>query len=377
MDEFRKLVEGRLTASQEADLRARCDGDPALQAALDEFLEAHALTKAAEVVPPVCRVHFEEIESRLDSEGRTRALTRAAAAIFVLAVSTLTWAFWPETATPTPNANANAAATFVALASIPLSPEDTPPVSPEIPEFLCTYRPVNCAGIQWLTSLENAKAASKVSGRPILLFLQHPTCPACKTMLDDTYGSPDVQKRLLSFIPAKINVMEASPETRALMKQGWPWSGVLDADGKVVLAFPGLLCPPTFMPRADESLRLAGEATHTWKEVNTLVAALLAAIEDENGGWLGDAHGGYYTLLAENPTGPIRVEAEQGLRRIAQRARVALLGARDLSESEAGVQAALAALETEIVTFAGTPYAKDLAAVRRSIEAHSRFPDLR
>jgi hypothetical protein len=157
----------------------------------------------------------------------------------------------------------------------------------------------------------------------------------------------------------------------------WPWLGVLDENGATKLAFPGVRGPAEFVPRLEQARALVGTPLLDWDQTNDLVARLIAAKQNEEQSWIDDAYDEYVVIREKAPDGPLRVRADNGLRRIAARARAAVLGARDLATNEEGVRAAIEALETEIEAFRDTPYEADLRAVRDRLETTGEFPEVR
>ncbi len=376
IDEMRALAAGSLTSEEEGRLRARCEADPGLRGLLEEVLEVFALTEPGDVEIPPCRLEFEGVLGALAPHRARRAvlrrLLRVAVAVLVLVVG----AFLLSRVIPDESGGGEAGRELV-LKAIPLDAEEPSGTGPEIPGVLAGYRPVEGNAIRWIHSFGTALAAARVSSRPVLLFLYHPTCPACRWMEEHPFSDPRVREIAEHYVPARISVLTAPPEIRKLAREGWPWLGVLDPDGATVLAFPGTRNASGLL----EHLRKAGELVHLrprpWKEVAALVRRLAAARGAEEEGRYGTALAGYRALDRENAPGPIRAAARGGRRRVALRARDALLAAKDMAETPEGVPAAVEALDEAIASFRDTPFAGDLRSVRETLARTGRFPRLR
>ena len=317
-DELRDLAEGRLPPGRAEALRARMEADPELRALYEDVRESVILTGPAAVTPPLCRVRFEEVETGLQPMAIRSILLRAAAALVLVAGAIALWRSGVlESADPAPGPDLSA----LVLNAIPLdaAPELEP--DPPIPEFLVNYRPVRDGRIQWLDSYETARLVARTTGRSLLLFVQVPSCGYCTEMHGSTLSDPEVVRRTDRFIPVRINAMTSRSPVKFKFPEEWPWFGVLDESGTTRLAFPGVRGPGEFVPRLDEAAGLVGSPLLEWDQLNDLVARLLAARENEDQGWLDDAHDEYVVIRENAPEGPLRVRARNGLRRIAGRAR--------------------------------------------------------
>ncbi len=374
MDEFRDLAEGRLTPEQERRLRERCAKDPELQAELEATLEAHRLTHAADVRPPRCRVSFDEIEGALRARrARTLVICGATTAtVLLLALGATALGFFdgsePVSETPT----------SIALEAIPLADVVVEESPPEIPSFLAEYRSYDEGRVRWLTNLPNALAAAKISERPILVFLYFPGCPSCDSMEDRTLLDSAVQEEFRSFVPLRVDITSAPVglDIRKMAKEGIPWFGTLDSAGGEMYAFPGVSEAGAFVESLRSARDLVRAPSLSWGRLNTLVARLLAARQNEQAEeWLCDADAEYRALSMECPAGPLRDAAVQGRLRLERRAHQAFVGAKILADKGERA-AAMAALDREIELFDDTPYAADFRAAQTYLRQHGRFPDL-
>jgi len=377
-DELKALASGTLSSEEEACLRKRCEKDQELRRQLEDYLEAHAATEPLPDAPP-CRVTFDEVESALASRRVWREVLhrswRIAAAVLVLVGGALLMSQW-FAAGDGGDGSGRGAGPLV-LASIPFSAIELPESRTKLPTALADYRPTRKGEVQWIDSFAGARTVARLSSRPVLLFRHHPTCPACRSMKKDVFGDPAVQKQLTRFVPAMSDVMKELPELTGDKTRGWPWFGVVDADGGIVLSFPGVRNAAAFAEQLALAADLIGPAVMSWERLNDLARLLEDARAAEEEGRLGVAHASYAALAAEADAGVFATEALTGARRMAQSARRALVQARSLAGSPPGVPAALASLKQSEVTFAGSPLATDLTAVRSRLEQDGAFPEIR
>jgi hypothetical protein len=365
-DEIHALAAGSLSSEEEARLRERCAADPELQAFLESYLEAYALTEPADVEPPPCRTTFEEVEGACVPQRAWRMVLRrywrvAAAVLVLVGGAGLLSRVLPV------KGGGEAGREPLALAAIPLREKPEVESGPGVPDVAAEYRPVDAGEIRWITSLETAKAMARVSSRPVLLFIHHPTCPACIEMRGDAFGDSDVLTRVDGFVPAMVSVMDEDEFTKPLaelLREGWPWSGAVDEEGGVILSFPGLKGPEDFSAKLKDAASLAAPPALGWKQVNALAKRLLEARAAE-----ADAPGRAYALyaaLVEEAPGLIRTEADGGVIRIANRALETLLL---VMESERRAD-----LESAIEAFEGSLFTEDFRAVLSHLDRHGTLP---
>jgi hypothetical protein len=373
-DELRALAAGTLSSEEEKRLRQRCAEDAELGRQLEDFLEVYAGTETAE--PPPCRVTFEEVEGALASRRVWREVLRrywrVAAAVLVLVGGGLLLGSW--LVAPRGDGGPGRGAGALVLASIPVADSELPAVETELPASLADYHPVSGGEIHWIDSFEKARAVARLSSRPVLLFIHHPTCPICIRMKAEVFADPRVKQALTAFVPAMSNVMEERVELAGETGRGWPWFGIVDADGGVVLSFPGEKGVGDFLDCLKRATELSGPPVLGWERLNDLARRFEAARRAEKEGRLGAAYASYVALAAEEAGGVIAGNAAIAARRLALEARRALVRARGLVRSPPGVPAARAELEKAEKTFAGSPLAKDLAAVRKRLDETGEWP---
>ncbi len=376
-DEFRALVSGTLPAEEERRIRERCEADPALKADLEQFVEVQALTAPGDAPPPPCPLDFEAVLGALAPRRAWRMVLRrtwrVAAAVLVLVVGGALLAL--AISDRQNRSDGGEAGRPLLLAAIPPAAEAPAESGPDVPAMLADYRPVKEGRVQWISSLEAAKAVAQATARPVLLFVYHPSCPVCGQMEAVTFRDTEVLAQFEGFVPARENVVNAPPEVRRLLDEGFPWLGALDTTGRLLLSFPGGRGPVEFLDRLTAAGRLAGPSPLTWEKVHELLRRLADAESAEGRGDLAAADAGFRALAADVGGLPCGLRARAGLARLGAAARHALLAARDAAARD-DLPAARRMLEDAAARFAGTPYAADLAAVRARLAATSRFPDI-
>jgi hypothetical protein len=377
-DKLKALAAGTLSSEEETKLRERCAADPELQRTLDEYLEVHAAPEVLGEAAPPCRVDFEVVEGAL-AERRVRKTVfhrywRVAAAVLVLVGGAVALGSW-FVAGNGGEGTGREAGTLV-LASIPESSAADWEEEAELPALLGDYRPVMEGKISWIDSFKDARTLARLTSRPVLLFVHHPTCPTCISMKKDVFGDPDVQSLLTRFVPAMSNVMKERAELSGEYVKGWPWFGIVDSEGAVVLSFPGEQTPGDFAEHLKRATEMVGPSVMTWEMMNDLALRLEAARGAEKAGRKGEAYAAYTALGAETRPGVFGPPARNGSVRMAQEARRALVRARDLARSPPGAPAALAELDRAIEEFQGSPLATDLRTVRSRLETSGEFPTI-
>jgi hypothetical protein len=375
IDEMRALAAGSLTSGEERRLRARCETDPESQALLEDILEVYALTASGDVEPPPCRLEFSGVMGALAPHRARRAVLRrflrvAAAVLVLVGLGALVSQLMPG------KPGGGEIGRELVLLAIPLDAEQLPDSGPEIPEILASYRPVADGRIQWIESMETALAMSRVSSRPVLLFLHHPTCPSCKQMIRQTFTDVDVRTRMDGFVPALVDVRHTTKEVLEKAREGWPWLGALDADGQTILAFPGVRGPADFSDSMREAAKRAGPTPFAWERLNELRRRLEEADRAFRAEDLAAARDAYLALAADETAGVFREAGKYGVDRIGMQAYKALTVARELAARKGGSDTAILTLDGEIRRFAGSPYAEDLRKVRRHLQSTGRFPRL-
>jgi hypothetical protein len=133
---------------------------------------------------------------------------------------------------------------------------------------------------------------------------------------------------------------------------------------------PGLL---GHLQQSLEALPPDGQAP-SWGTLHELAREYDLARAEELAGRFDAAYRGFREVSREPVAGSLPRLALAGLRRIALAAQGALFEARDRARADPA--AAEAALAGSLARFAGTPYERDLAAVREHLRSYRSFPEL-
>ena len=108
--------------------------------------------------------------------------------------------------------------------------------------------------IRWLEWGEDAFAASRQEGKPLLLTLTATWCHWCHVMDETSYSDPRVIERINSgFIPVRVDVDRRPDISRRYNQGGYPSVAVLDGGGE-------LLAGRIYMP-PDEMLTLLAQVS--------------------------------------------------------------------------------------------------------------------
>lgn len=299
---------------------------------------------------------------------------RVAALLLASALGASAWFAW--------RASSDDAADSVALPSIDVAlvnaadaTELERALSQPVADFqrLRDYAPVRDGQIQWLDSLDEGLALAQAADRPMLLFGMYTTCPWCIEMQAQGLRDETVLALAEEFVPVRIVYDDLAPEVVAKFhERGYPLFELWSPSGEIVHAFPGHFDAASFVEHLDHvSTAERRRSAPPWERVRGMAEQHQAALAAEREGRFGAAYAEFQTLLREQPTDGIARAARAGLERIGLRAAAALREARSLDLDSA--QRALASAQA---TFEGTPFARDLALVRASLEMHQSFPTL-
>jgi hypothetical protein len=377
LDRMRDLVEGRLSIEEASRLRAEVASDAETAALLDAMESVHALTAADAVTPPPCGATFEQFAaaagiagpSAATPVGPMRLLRRplvAAAVAAVLLAAVAVAATMLRTPTPAPE---------VALHAIPLQPVEVV-AAPEIPDSLAAFRPVVDGDVRWLDSLDAALPLARATGRPMLLYIFHPTCPWCMEMNSVAFKDEGVLRDLQWFIPVRVNVMETDETMRARLQAGWPYFGVLGVDGTTLSEFPGFQPPEDFVRHLTGFLDVhpVAPGTLSFEVLGPLLTKLQIAEEHVAAGREGRAWSELTAVFEEAPSTLAGRAARATLDRLRDVARIRLQAALAVAGEDPVAGAAL--LRSAEASFAGSDAAADFLAVRLALEGAGRSPNL-
>jgi hypothetical protein len=369
-DDFRDLLDGRLDEADGARLRAHINADPALAAAFESYAAVHAATGAAPPAP-ASAVTFERLDAarRGDRIRRLRPWMAAAAALLLVAGGLAAQRrFTPHT---------------VVLRAIPLRAPDVPADSgATVPSLLADWRPVADGKMRWLPTLDDGRAVARAIGRPILLWVYHPTCPICVEWDRTSFRDAGVQGEADEFVPVKLNVMKAPREIQQLFaddfERKWPYLAALNEDGATLLAFPGEESGTPEAVRENLAKALAARggraAPPSWSDANAACSATARGEQAFAAGDLGAAWREFDAVRALHVPEALSSAARRRLAEIERSASDALSAAMKLAATDEGAGAR--SLSDAAERFRGTPYGTDLAEVEQELRATGRLPVL-
>ncbi|MCC7137946.1 MAG: hypothetical protein IT460_05900 [Planctomycetes bacterium] len=366
LDLVAAYARGHLDRAARATFERRLAAEPDLA----DALRAYVATDDGGPVPPP-RTTFSDL--RLDDASlaarRRPVLVLAAAAALLLAVGAAVLLRTHELALPSEDGP-------VALLAIPAAPTaDARPVAP-LPPALADYEPTGATGLRFLPSLAAGRAVARATGRRLVVFVFHPTCPYCVELDKTTFRDASVAASAAPFVFARQDVTHLEePALVEGLDVDWPYFLVEGPDGARVGAFGGPLAADAFadrlgavpaMPLSAGRVPLAWAAAH--EVARRLAAADAAATPAARAADLARAA----SLAAGSP---LAAEVAARADADADAARRALDEAASLAAAR-GPDAALAALDAALVRFTGTAWADDLARVRARLAADRRFPAL-
>jgi thioredoxin-like negative regulator of GroEL len=366
-DEFRDLLDGRLDPAAAARLRVRLASDAALAAEFAAFSEVHAFTApAACAAVPTSGVSLEALDAARHA-GRVRRLRPwmavAASLLLVAAGAAALHHFNPPQGT-------------VTLRAISLTPSIVVAAPPaKFPAVLADYRPVRDGALHWIPTLDEGRAVARATGRPILLWIYHPSCPVCVQWDRGSFRESGVIAEAERFVPVKVNVMSATKELEPFLTKGWPYLGALSADGREVVDFAGEQSAAELRGHLEKALASQGAAAALpWSDVNEAASALARGEKALAQGDVAGAYREFSSVASRDAKGSFGAAARARVDEIAADAADALRESQKRAETDeaAGARSLSEAAER----FRGTPYGLDLAEVEQELRATGRFPVL-
>ncbi len=331
LDALRAWAEGTLAPEARRALEARLARDPQAAQLAQQLRAAQLFTEPLRTAVPPSRLEFSALAldaERPRSQRPWRWVAGAAAAVLVAGA---VWLGARPGEGPTPAAN-------VRLTTITLTGAE-----PSWPAPLTAgYRPVREGSIAWFDDAEAAARLARFTGRRVLLYVHYVECPLCQTLESTALSDPGVLASLERVVPLRLDAARLpEAEVQQIMRAGWPYLALREADGKVV----------TLLPVRAPALELQ----------QALDAALDAALDP--------------ALAAGPPPAPWeQSEARASALAATLYARRALLQAREQAATdpaEARGELARAARQA-----AGTPAGDDLTRVLSAWSAGAPFPIL-
>ncbi|HUR29010.1 MAG TPA: thioredoxin family protein [Planctomycetota bacterium] len=366
-DDLRRFSEGALSGDERLRFEARMRGDPELARMAAQFQEVWSATEVGLVSTATSRTAFKDLAPRLaPASDRSPWLRRAAAAAIFFLLATTAWLVWRQM-----HERADA---VVELRQIPWS--EAPAILPPevaLPAVLASWSPVRDGEIQWLESLEEARAVSAAVSRPIFVFGYIAQCPICQGFQRNEFQDPAIVALVDQAVPLRIDLLQLEPEElEAISTRRYPLLEMQDDRGKILHTFSGMFAEVDM--QAELARAVAQIARPDWKIVNAAAAAFVRARAAEAGGRYGEASGSF-AALAQNRELPKFAEAgSAALTRIGAAAANLLAEARASDPLEA--PSARAVFDAGVERFSGTPYEAELRAVARAWSANGRVPVL-
>ncbi|MCG3133064.1 MAG: hypothetical protein HMLKMBBP_00156 [Planctomycetes bacterium] len=360
-DRVRALCEGRLSSADADRVRAEIAADPELRAFAEAFDAVHASTggDAFPAAPAAFRA----------PRGTVRRFPRWIAAAALLVAAGGAWAFLGSSRGPSD-------VVAPVLASLGAG-GDVPAAAQADAHLLASAETVRDGKLVWMTDMRRAEALSSASGKPMLVFLQHPTCPWCKELKEGPWSDAGVIAAASEFVPVMLSVLDEVPERfHGVFPDKWPYVGVIAPDGTTVAEFPGVRPTESMKTEIDSAVHVvetrSGRAP-SWSEVRGAATALLAGRTAEAAGRLGEAWL-RYDESARFAASPTRGDASHARSVLQGRLRDALSSAAKTAETDA--PSAAAGLRAEADRFAGSPPEPELRAVADALERRGAFPVL-
>ncbi|MEM8886138.1 MAG: thioredoxin family protein [Planctomycetota bacterium] len=335
LERIRAYVDGTLLPPERNAFEASLARDGELARDVETYRLVVAATPEA---VPSRTTRFEDLRPR-------RRVPLLVAAALLLASAATLWFQRPGAEPPSPPP-------VVRLAAIPARAVE-PIETPDWPRALLDYVPSGPDGLHWLTDDRAAEELAAASGRRLLVFVHHKQCPYCLAYEKQVFRDPAVGAAADAFVLLKLDVERLPAWAARHMPKGWPAFLVFDRNARHLDDLTGRHDAARFAPWLR---RAASASPPAWTRLHSDARGLT---DPER----------WQEIARTSPSEVLRAAAASCLQHAAVRARGVLEDAR--AASPAVAKSVLATAEDEL---RGTPYAADLARVRRHIEAHGAFP---
>lgn len=378
LDRVRELLEGTLPPDEREALLARVAADPELAELVQAYRDVDVALGPISTDGSACRVTFDDLERRMpasaggsrlrDSWGRRGPW--AVAAVLLLALG---WVGMRAMRTAGDDATVHLEA--IAAPTVAPSPDRGAEAALACAEELADHVPLRDGEVGWIPSLAQGRAVARVTGRPVLLYIHHPICPICEELEAGPLRDPDVRERIARFAAVKVRASfeDMDPD----LDRDWPYFAVLSPEGIVLDERTVPASTAEFTAFLDDQIaRRVPASVAPWDHVRELAWRLREAMRLDRGRDLARSEPLLGALASDPDAGPFASAARELL---ARRARDAYERLRDAAVAYAALadpQAAVLRLDAAIAEMSGTPYARDLAAVRDALVRTGRFPRL-
>jgi len=366
---LRDYVDGVLDPGARASFEARLRDDAGFASLVEAYAVARDATEDA-IDPP--RTRFADLRLTEEIPVGTPHAPRpwwprlAAAAILLLALVV----GWRVTRPGDAQAPHGARAS-VALHAIPLAALPEPASRPDWPHELLTDRLLDEEGhLVWRRDLASASRVAHALGRPVLLFVEHETCPYCKAYDADVFTDRVVAHAADPFVLVRLFWNECPPALMRDPAKGWPLFHLLDSDEQRLGGFENFHDAHAFVERLDELHRIARDSGRFPERDRERVRSIARRLDQaEHAATIAARSTDLRAVAEADPEGDLGAVARARLEELRRRAQAALFRARDTAPDRAR-----ALLDEAAGEFEGTPYGADLLRVRNALEETGEFP---
>jgi uncharacterized protein YyaL (SSP411 family) len=146
--------------------------------------------------------------------------------------------------------------------------------------------------VRWRPWSDEAFSQARAEGKRVLLSLSASWCHWCHVMDEESFGHPEVIRRLNNrFIPVRVDSDQRPDINSRYNMGGWPTVAVLDAEGEVI-AGETYLPPGPFLAWLDSTARADSPKPHRTRTAPSAVAssALDHGVVMSVAGWLEKAY---------------------------------------------------------------------------------------
>ncbi|MFT7484241.1 MAG: thioredoxin-related protein [Candidatus Paceibacteria bacterium] len=379
MDRVRAFARGEMEPEQVARFEAELADNPELQAAAAAYGEVLSFTSVAlegSSQASASSLSLERLDSLLGAEPDARREPRftwpwrsAAAASFLILSLSLSFYAWDSQSRQPSSVTMNSIPRLARAASLDHGVTEHPSLQIAA---IASYMPVRDGSIQWLEQIDAGLRVAQATGRPLLLWCIHPTCPYCKRMRESTLLDPEVQELMASFVPVQLDVMQEERYSKMNpMEHGFPMFEVVDEELEGLHTFYNFHEPASFMAELQRGLDEHGpHEVLRWERLEEVAGVLAGARSAEERGEFGKALSGYQSLGELGAGLSLSAAGERGVARMTVLAHGFLDRAREASDCASILAQAADAFEA-------SDYAADFLALEDEARRAQAFAEPR